>query len=241
MPEKKSPAQARLHDESANGTGHTVSLADLAVAETAAPERDLDDALGQEAVTSPQPSAVPNFDLDAALGDEDALKSDMVADVEQPPEVRAPKKREFIMVHPTFSRVATVIEYTPVGSVGRAYYLATGEIKKHIEEEDLRVVRLVLCQSLATRAWFIWPMNVNPDGRENAWNTSSERFAEEAKAKWARRVNRKTGYGTKFAPGDNPPPTWPDKPWKAVIAEAFAGRIIDSPEHPVFVGLERGM
>ena len=241
MAQRKSSMQARLHEESANGSGRAVSLADLAVAEIAAPERDLEEALGHKASRAPHAAATPAFDLDAALGDEDALKSDMVADVEQPPEVRAPKKREFMMVHPTFSRVATVVEYTPVGSVGRSYYLATGEMKKHMEEEDLRVVRLVLCQSLATRAWFIWPMNVNPDGRENAWNTSSERFAEEAKVKWARRVNRKTGYGTKFAPGDNPPPTWPDKPWKAIIAEAFAGRIIDSPEHPVFVGLERGI
>jgi hypothetical protein len=30
-------------------------------------------------------------------------------------------------------------------------------------------------------------------------------------------VNRKTGYGTKFAPGDHPPPTWPDKSWKSMM------------------------
>jgi hypothetical protein len=240
MATNREKTQASLTQVSSNGDGHAVPMAHLAVAETAAPERDLDDALGGE-VTALPIIPRPDFDLDEALGDEDALKSDMVADVEQPPDVREPKKREFLAVHPTYSRVATVIEYTPAGAVGRSYYLATGEMKRHIEEEDLRVVRLVLCQSLATKTWFIWPMKVNPDGRENAWNTSSERFAEEAKRKWARRVNRKTGYGTKFAPGDHPTPTWPDKSWKAIIADAFAGRVIDSPEHPVFVSLERGM
>jgi hypothetical protein len=114
-------------------------------------------------------------------------------------------------------------------------------MKAHLEEEDLKVVRLVLCQSLATKAWFIWPMNVNPDGKDNAWNTSSERYAEEAKVKWARRVNRKTGYGTKYAPGEQPEPTWPNKSWREIIAEAFADRVIDSVEHPVFVSLETGM
>jgi hypothetical protein len=240
MPAKKTQTQVRNIDVAKNGDGQSGAVVRLAVVEATAPESDVQDALGPEVATSArQPS--PNFDLDAALGDEDALKSDMVADVEQPPEVREPKKREFLMVHPTYARVATVVEYAPAGAVGRSYYLATAEMKRHIEEEDLRVVRLVLCQSLATKAWFIWPMKVNPDGRENAWNASSERFAEEAKFKWARRVNRRTGYGTKFAPGDNPGPTWPDKPWKEIILDAFAGRIIDSPEHPVFIGLETGM
>ena len=240
MATNRDKTQASLAQVSSNGDGHAVPMAHLAVAETVAPEKDLEEALSLAAAT-PHSTHRPEFDLDAALGDEDALKSDMVADVEQPPDVREPKKREFLRVHPTFSRVATVIEYAPVGAVGRSYYLATGAMKTRIEEEDLKVVRLVLCQSLATKAWFIWPMKVNPDGRENAWNTSSERFAEEAKVKWARRVNRKTGYGTKYAPGEQPAPTWPEKSWREIIADAFTGRVIDSPEHPVFVSLETGM
>jgi hypothetical protein len=70
---------------SRNGSG---AEAHLAIAETVAPEQDIpptiDDALGIE--TKPLiPRVLPAFDLDAALGDEDALKSDNVADVEQPP------------------------------------------------------------------------------------------------------------------------------------------------------------
>jgi hypothetical protein len=209
----------------------------LATAETAAPESDLEDALGEEP-TGSAPRAPEAFDLDDALGDENALKHDMVADVVPPPKVREPRKREYLRVHPTYARVATVVEYALPGTMERGYYLATGRMKACIEEEDLRVVRLVLCQSLQTRAWFIWPVKLDRNGKENAWNRSTERFVNEAKTRWARRVNRKTGYGTKFAPGDHDPPTWPPQPWREILQEAIRGRVIDSREHPVFLALE---
>jgi hypothetical protein len=220
-----------------NGNDGQLPRDAFATAETAAPEQDLEDALGEEP-TGSTPRAPEEFDLDDALGDENALKHDMVADVVQPPEVREPRKREYLMVHPTYSRVATVVEYALPGTMERGYYLATGRMKALIEEEDLRVVRLVLCQSLQTRAWFIWPVKLDRDGKENAWNRSTERFVTDAKTRWARRVNRKTEYGTKFAPGDHDPPTWPKQTWKEILQEAFTGRVIDSREHPVFLALE---
>jgi hypothetical protein len=207
------------------------------MAEPPAPEPDLEDALGEEP-TGSAPQAREEFDLDDALGDEDALKHDMVADVVPPPEVREPRKREYLRVHPTYARVATMVEYALPGTMERGYYLATGRMKALIEEEDLRVVRLVLCQSLQTRAWFVWPVKLDRDGKENAWNRSTERFVSEAKMRWARRVNRKTEYGTKFAPGDHDPPTWPKQTWKEMLLEAFLDRVIDSREHPVFLALE---
>jgi hypothetical protein len=220
-----------------NGSDGQLPRDSLATAETAAPEQDLEDALGEEP-TGSAPRAPEGFDLDDALGDESALKHDMVADVVQPPEVREPRKREYLMVHPTYSRVATVVEYALPGTMERGYYLATGRMKALIEEEDLRVARLVLCQSLQTRAWFIWPVKLDRDGKENAWNRSSERFVADVKTRWGRRVNRKTGYGTRFAPGDHDPPTWPPQTWKEILHEAFTSRVIDSREHPVFLALE---
>jgi hypothetical protein len=220
-----------------NGSDGPLPRDALVTPEPAAPEPDLEDALGEEP-TGSAPQAAEEFDLDDALGDENALKHDMVADVVPPPEVREPRKREYLMVHPTYARVATVVEYALPGTMERGYYLATGRMKALIEEEDLRVVRLVLCQSLQTRAWFIWPVKLDRDGKENAWNRSTERFVTDAKTRWARRVNRKTGYGTKFAPGDHDPPTWPTQTWKEILQEAFTGRVIDSREHPVFLALE---
>jgi hypothetical protein len=221
----------------ANGNDGHLPQDAFAPAEPAAPEQDLEDALGEEPTVS-APRAPAEFDLDDALGDENALKHDMVADVVPPPEVREPHKREYLTVHPTYARVATVVEYALPGTMERGYYLATGRMKACIEEEDLRVVRLVLCQSLQTRAWFIWPVKLDRDGKENAWNRSTERFVNDAKTRWARRVNRKTEYGTRFSPGDHDPPTWPTQTWKEILKEAFTGRVIDSREHPVFLALE---
>jgi hypothetical protein len=127
-----------------NGNDGEIPQDAFVTAETAAPEQDLEDALGEEPTVS-APRAPKEFDLDDALGDENALKHDMVADVVQPPEVREPRKREYLMVHPTYARVATVVEYALPGTMEKGYYLATGRMKAFIEEEDLRVVRLVLC------------------------------------------------------------------------------------------------
>jgi hypothetical protein len=220
-----------------NGSDGQLPRDSFATAEIGAPEPDIENALGEEA-TGSAPRAPVEFDLDDALGDENALKHDMIADVVPPPEVREPRKREYLRVHPPYARVATVVEYALPGTMERGYYLATGRMKACMEEEDLRVVRLVLCQSLQTRAWFIWPVKLDRDGKENAWNRSTERFVTDATTRWARRVNRKTGYGTKFAPGDHDPPTWPPQPWKEILQEAFRGRVIDSREHPVFLALE---
>jgi hypothetical protein len=239
MPQRRTPRQSSEPPAAVavNGTGGQLPRDALATAEPAPPEPDLEDALGEEP-TGSAPRAPAEFDLDDALGDENALKHDMIADVVQPPEVREPRKREFIMVHPTHARVATVVEYALPGTMERGYYLATGRMKAFIEEEDLKVVRLVLCQSLQTRVRFIWPVKLDRDGKENAWNRSTERFVNDAKTRWARRVNRKTEYGTKFAPGDHDPPTWPPQTWKEILQEAFTGRVIDSREHPVFLALE---
>ena len=239
MAQRRTPRQSSELPASVpvNGNDGQIPQDAFAAAEPAAPEQDLEDALGEEPTVS-TPRAPAEFDLDDALGDENALKHDMVADVVPPPEVREPRKREYLRVHPTYARVATVVEYALPGTMERGYYLATGRMKASIEEEDLRVVRLVLCQSLQTRAWFIWPMKLDRDGKENAWNRSTERFVTDAKTRWARRVNRKTEYGTKFAPGELDAPTWPPQSWKEILREAFAGRVIDSREHPVFLALE---
>ena len=87
-------------------------------------------------------------------------------------------------------------------------------------------------------------LKMSPDGRENRWNDSSERVADDVKMKWGRRVNRGDEYHTKYAPGEMPPigelplPTWPNTSWRDILHDAFAGRVIDSPQHPVFLGLE---
>jgi hypothetical protein len=203
--------------------------------------QELDDALGESTVQQPSKPAV-NIDLDDVLGDEQALKHGLLVDEPPPIEVRVPRKREFLMVHPTYCRVAQIVEYTAPDGMGRTYYLATGNMRRKLEEEDVKTVLLVPCMSLADQSVFLWPINVDEDGNENVWNESSRRFAERAKAYWARRVSyRKSGgqgYGVKFAPGGKELAKWPEKSMAELITEAFRDRIIDSVDHPVYQALE---
>jgi hypothetical protein len=226
-----------------NSTGHYVSAIGTiepqpGVVSAARIQLNIEDVTTTEPV---KPTNIPAFDLDAALGDEQALKSDTLVDIAPPIAVRPPKKREFLRVHPTYSRLAEVVEYIPTDAMERSYYLISPGLKSRLEEEDRKVVRLVLCQSLADKTWFIWPMDVNADGKENAWNKSSDVFADEAKTRWARRVNRRTAYGIKYHPGNAGEPTWPEKSFKEILGEVFADRYIDSSEHPVFRALEEGL
>jgi hypothetical protein len=218
----------------------------LATAE--APAQDLPDDLPDLHAEDPEPIASPKpavtIDLDDALGDERALKHDLLEDTPPVIDVRVPKKREYFMVHPTLERVTQVVEYTAPEGIGRAYYLATSQMRRKLEEEDLKTVRLVVCMSLTDRSIFLWPMNEDDEGSENPWNTSSRKHAERAKGYWARRVSHRKGggkgYGTKFAPPGHPLPEWPEKTMREWLIEAFqeGGRIIDSVDHPVFRALD---
>jgi hypothetical protein len=223
-----------------------------ALAETACPAADLpdnpveelEDALGPD--TPLRPSLADDDDedddIEDALGDEDALRHDLLDEVPLPIEVRAPRKREFFAIHPTYRRATEVVEHTPEGRVGRDYYLVASKMKALIEQEDKRPVELVLCQSLKTRAYFIWPINLDRDGQDNVYNRSSREFADDVRAKqwWHRRVNRGGRYVPKAAAaGAAEPPVWPDRPWKDLLTEAFPrGKTIKSVNHPVYADIE---
>jgi hypothetical protein len=212
-----------------NGTGDEP----VAYAETIAPSEDL------------PPAVPPEIELDAALGDEDALRHQLLEEGELPVEVRPPRKREFFAVHPTYRRLAEVVEYAPEGSLARDYYLLAPDMKALVEEEDRKTVELVFCCSAKTRGYFWWPINLNQDGRENTWNESSRQVADEIRQRqqWARRLSRRSSgrYVPKWADdGTFPLPVWPDKSQREFLHEAFikAGHLIDSPQHPVYRDLE---
>jgi hypothetical protein len=244
MARKPVVAQVTATTVSSNGHppaahGSPTDTASKALPDDTLPEFD-EEHRGPTTVTKPP----VNIDLDDALGDERALKHDLLEDAPPVVEVRVPKKREYFMVHPMLERVTQVVEYTAPEGIGRAYYLATGNMRRKLEDEDLKTVRLVVCMSLMDRAIFLWPMNEDDEGSDNAWNTSSRQHAERAKGYWARRVSHRKsggkGYGTKFAPEGHPLPEWPDKSMRAWLVEAFqeGGRIIDSVDHPIFRALD---
>jgi hypothetical protein len=197
----------------------------------------LEDALG-DGVRPDAKKPPVTIDLDDVLGDEQALKHDLLEHTPPPIEVRAPRKREFIMVHPTYCRTAVVVEYTAPDGIGRTYYLATSHMRRKMEDEDLKTVNLVPCISMTDGALFLWPMNIDEVGTENSWNSSSRTFAENAKKYWARRVSHKksggVGYGTRYAPEGKELAKWPEGTIKEWIADAFKDRILATEEHPVY-------
>jgi hypothetical protein len=222
-----------------------------ALAETACPPMDvpedpaeeLEDALGPEASTLPPvDDSDDDDDIEDALGDEDALRHELLDEVPIPIEVRAPRKREFLAVHPTYRRVTEVVEYAPEGRVGRDYYLIASRMKPMIEQEDKRPVELVLCQSMKTRGYFVWPVNLDRDGQDNVYNRSSREFADEVRAKqwWHRRVNRHGRYVPKPAAEESvEPPSWPERSWTDLLAEAFSkGKTIKNVNHPAYADIE---
>ena len=234
--------------DSVNASNGAHPRADFPLAETAAPQQDLPSDELDEALGSPSPTIVGGdrdendegdapYDLDAALGDETALRHELLDTAPTPITVRPPRKREFIAVHPTYARVATIVEYSSNG-MSREFYLATPHIKARLEDEDKKTVVLRLFQSLKDRTWSIWPINLDQDGRDNTWNRSSLAIADEAAQYWGKRVNIKTQYVYRRAPPGHEPPTWPDKSWKEILEEAFKDRILSSPNHPVVMDLE---
>jgi hypothetical protein len=227
MPRKESSTQVSELPTNSSTNGHC-----------AIPREDI---FEEPSVENPSQASTA-INLDELLGDEEALRHDMLADTEVPIDVRRPRKREFHAVHPTYERIAVVVEHSVAGSLGRSYYATTKTMRARMEEEDLKRVKLVLCQSLSDRSWFVCPLNLDEAGRsENLYNRSALQFAEDAKGRFARRVNRGRAYVAKFAPEGTPPPTWPETPWVEILAEVFRERTIDSQEHPVYVELERGI
>jgi len=198
------------------------------------------DALGEH-TEKPAPKPPVNIDLDDALGDEQALKHDLLED--QPPriEVRQPRKREFFMVHPTFHRVTTVLEYTAPGGVGRTYYLVSSQMKPKFEDEDLKMVDIVPCMSLSDYSLWLWPMNIDEFGGENRWNSTSRDVAEKGRTYWVRRVSRRkvggTGYTHKFAPEGKELAKWPEGTLHDWLEEGFKDLIISMEEHPVYLDI----
>lgn len=73
---------------------------------------------------------------------------------------------------------------------------------------------------------------------DNTWNETSVRACLQAKMKWAQATSRKgenaEGYQITYArdPDSFPEPTWPKQTLDELILVTFAGRMIESDDHP---------
>jgi hypothetical protein len=81
---------------------------------------------------------------------------------------------------------------------------------------------------------FLWrhPL-LDPNGRENAWNTSHRTAILEAQSGWIRMAsNRNMGaYDVHVAPNITAEPVWPEYTLGGLLEIAFASRLISDPQH----------
>lgn len=112
------------------------------------------------------------------------------------------------------------------------------DIYADIASESKRVIlRTVVTPQAAVR---LWPLRQpNADGTDNEWFQSARRAAARAEREWIRMVaNRDArGYDIFAAETDFGEPKIPEQSFADLLKIAFAGKIIDSLNHPVIARL----
>lgn len=94
---------------------------------------------------------------------------------------------------------------------------------------------LITCQTKAGTT-FIWPIRMpGADGRLDQWNRSALRIVNEYAGQWIRVASNMGlgGYEVYIAEAEFPPPVWPTEGFHSLLKKAFAGKIIETVDHPV--------
>jgi hypothetical protein len=148
--------------------------------------------------------------------------------------VRKPSKESFFRVHPDEAyRVQTaVIELKEE----RETYLVDPQLWADLAGESTFGPRQLITAINRQGVPFILPIRLpGPDGKIDSWNQSLMEAAMMALDQWVRiQANMSLGaYDIFVATGDIPSPTWPDIPFRDLLAIAFKGRLIDNHDHPV--------
>jgi hypothetical protein len=152
--------------------------------------------------------------------------------------VRKPKPREHFRIcdDPSMSMNLTVYIHKPEGSMDEETFFVMPNMETHLrEQEELRIVQIVLCRTLSG-ALFLWPLPVHDgDGPARSHITSARSIAREALAKWVRMKWRRSdnAYFMLVAEDAQTEPQWPDKPFSELLKLAFKDKVIDSRDHPV--------
>lgn len=121
----------------------------------------------------------------------------------------------------------------------RETYLLTPESLAGVDPKLVRMSVLTLAVDRMGNP-FLWETR-QPDvaGNDNPWAESMRIALGEGKKRWVRVVaNMGLGaYDLFVAPGDLSEPVWPKYSMSEMLKAAFAGRVIDSAEHPVLLRL----
>ena len=154
--------------------------------------------------------------------------------------VGKPPKTSFVMASsaPEHSIMVGILELV----AERETYLLTPEGMAGVDPKLVRMSVLTLAVDRMGNP-FLWETR-QPDvsGNDNPWSESMRIALSEGKKRWVRVVaNQALGaYDLFVAPGDLSEAVWPKYTMGEMLKAAFAGRIIESQEHPVLLRL-RGL
>jgi hypothetical protein len=148
--------------------------------------------------------------------------------------VRKPDKTWWVRVHPddAYALQTAVIELKEE----RETYLVTPALWPGLAAEAAFSPRALFTAVNRQGVLFCWPARLpGADGRLDAWSQSQLEAIQKARKGWVRVAANMTlgAYEVWEAPGDLGEPDWPDKPFRELLALAFKGKLIDSPDHPV--------
>ncbi len=107
-----------------------------------------------------------------------------------------------------------------------------------LEAGDIKRFRL----ALATKPYDVFFLcEVPTENLDNSWNDTNLEACEKAKTLWTKATSRKSegveSYKITFArdPDAFPEPNWPKQSLAELIARAFAGRMIETEDHPALL------
>jgi hypothetical protein len=147
--------------------------------------------------------------------------------------VRKPSGREYFMVNPDPNMSLTTTVVFDREQMRNDVYLVTPAMRELLAG-DMRPALLV---PAITRqdALMIWPLPLPIEGRPNDWHERARLAMERGKVRWTRMApDMVLGTYRLYEPlVDHPHPVWPQKSLKQLLEVAFAGKVIDTEDHPL--------
>ena len=148
-------------------------------------------------------------------------------------------KREFFRVHSTHTAVFPMVDHAAGMEV--EYHVISTPMVPELTSIGVDALSYRLYEMMtAEGAVRLVPVRqADLDGSQNEWNRTKEIALARAQSVWVRAISDKANgrYRVFEAPPDRfPEPVWPDLSLAKLVRLAFTdrGRLIDSPEHPLF-------
>jgi hypothetical protein len=151
--------------------------------------------------------------------------------------VDKPRSDVFFRVHPDLSMEFNALIYKDKTS--RDTYVVTLDLRDALGNLAKPVV-LHLAVDRRGNPYLIPVVLPNESGNRNPWHDSLAQAVNAAKDQWVRVcADLSAGvYDVRVAATTLAPPEWPEQSMEQLVSIAFRGKVINSLEHPIILGLD---